>query len=380
MTVFEEHRFLRAIAEHPGDDLPRMVYADWLEEAGETARAESIRVQCELAQPDLAEDRRGALRARECALLDAHRDNWILAIDLPVDGVRFARGLISELQLLDWDGGKLLDPEITSLIAAVEVLDLSNLQIGDAGIEAFARRAEFPALRKLLLNGNALTDAGAIALASAKGLPRLAAVYLFDNSVGERGRWALREAPHFTPTELDLGEPATGYAFSPGQADAARREFVRKHLTPLASQYVRKYEHLRSAHFCVAQYWADEADDAVHAYLIVSELAEPTLVGAQSGGDEKSESDPNVPNTRIKQEFGDGGSAVDMYGTGIPWDDNGGAIPLWAAFAPEGGSQEHEDLSEAYSPAVMFHRHGGYEILPMIRPHLDGILPEWEAD
>ena len=28
----------------------------------------------------------------------------------------------------------------------------------------------------------------------------------------------------------------------------------------------------------------------------------------------------------------------------------------------------------------MFYRHGGYEILPMGRPHLDGIRPEWGGD
>ena len=42
---------LRSILLTPEDDLPRLVYADWLEEQGETERAEFIRVQCELAQP-----------------------------------------------------------------------------------------------------------------------------------------------------------------------------------------------------------------------------------------------------------------------------------------------------------------------------------------
>ncbi|WP_088257246.1 TIGR02996 domain-containing protein [Fimbriiglobus ruber] len=48
-----EESLLAAIWEHPHDDLPRLVYADWLEEAGEpvrVARAEFIRVQCELAK------------------------------------------------------------------------------------------------------------------------------------------------------------------------------------------------------------------------------------------------------------------------------------------------------------------------------------------
>ena len=44
--------FLRAIIEHPEDDTPRLIYADWLEENGDPDRAEFIRVQCELARLD----------------------------------------------------------------------------------------------------------------------------------------------------------------------------------------------------------------------------------------------------------------------------------------------------------------------------------------
>lgn len=42
--------FIRTILDSPDDDGPRLVYADWLEECGETDRAEFIRVQCELAK------------------------------------------------------------------------------------------------------------------------------------------------------------------------------------------------------------------------------------------------------------------------------------------------------------------------------------------
>lgn len=53
MSVYslpEWHAFLAAIKAAPDDDLPRLVAADWLEEHGETDRAEFIRVQCELAK------------------------------------------------------------------------------------------------------------------------------------------------------------------------------------------------------------------------------------------------------------------------------------------------------------------------------------------
>jgi uncharacterized protein (TIGR02996 family) len=40
---------LRAIVRHPGDDTPRLVYADWLEENGRAEEAEFLREQCRLA-------------------------------------------------------------------------------------------------------------------------------------------------------------------------------------------------------------------------------------------------------------------------------------------------------------------------------------------
>lgn len=41
---------LATILAHPDDDLPRLVFADFLEESGDAERAEFIRVQCELAR------------------------------------------------------------------------------------------------------------------------------------------------------------------------------------------------------------------------------------------------------------------------------------------------------------------------------------------
>jgi uncharacterized protein (TIGR02996 family) len=43
-----EQALLRDVLEHPWDDLPRLIYADRLEESGQGERAEFIRVQCEL--------------------------------------------------------------------------------------------------------------------------------------------------------------------------------------------------------------------------------------------------------------------------------------------------------------------------------------------
>src|SRR5207302_583356 len=51
-SVRPDRGFLEAVTDAHGDDVPRLVYADWLEERGapeQTARADFIRLQCRLA-------------------------------------------------------------------------------------------------------------------------------------------------------------------------------------------------------------------------------------------------------------------------------------------------------------------------------------------
>jgi uncharacterized protein (TIGR02996 family) len=58
------------VCEQPGDDTPRLIYADWLDDHDDHDRAEFIRVQCELAgSVGLTEIRHDALRRRERELL-----------------------------------------------------------------------------------------------------------------------------------------------------------------------------------------------------------------------------------------------------------------------------------------------------------------------
>jgi uncharacterized protein (TIGR02996 family) len=50
-----EHPGLLAdVLEHPDEDGPRLVFADWLEDQGDLDRAEFVRVQCELARLEVA--------------------------------------------------------------------------------------------------------------------------------------------------------------------------------------------------------------------------------------------------------------------------------------------------------------------------------------
>ena len=48
----DEAALLTAIAAHPDEDTPRLMYADWLDENGRPIRAEFIRVQIDIARKD----------------------------------------------------------------------------------------------------------------------------------------------------------------------------------------------------------------------------------------------------------------------------------------------------------------------------------------
>jgi uncharacterized protein (TIGR02996 family) len=69
--------FVQAILDQPDDDAIRLVYADWLDELGDAARAEFIRVQIELTHLDEHQPRYWDLKIREEDLLYAHGDGWL---------------------------------------------------------------------------------------------------------------------------------------------------------------------------------------------------------------------------------------------------------------------------------------------------------------
>lgn len=109
---------LRAVCERPDDDLPRRLFADACDEAGDPVRAEFVRIQLELAQSPLAEiaeadrhhhaieskvvdnQRYGTLRRRGQELLRRHWDEWTADLPGPKDstvGFHFARGFPEQI-------------------------------------------------------------------------------------------------------------------------------------------------------------------------------------------------------------------------------------------------------------------------------------------
>jgi uncharacterized protein (TIGR02996 family) len=90
--------FLRDVLADPEDDAPRLVYADWLDEHGDEARAELIRVGCERARLEEG-PRWAALAVRERQLLAAHGGTWkqeVAAWARP--GCWFERGFVAGVE------------------------------------------------------------------------------------------------------------------------------------------------------------------------------------------------------------------------------------------------------------------------------------------
>ncbi|MBP3955236.1 TIGR02996 domain-containing protein [Gemmata sp. G18] len=95
-----EAALLRAIREMPDEDTPRLVYADYLDEEGDAARAEFIRVQVERARLPEGAPQRAALEDREHDLLAQHERAWLGVAPDDMDGLtewEFERGFVNEI-------------------------------------------------------------------------------------------------------------------------------------------------------------------------------------------------------------------------------------------------------------------------------------------
>jgi uncharacterized protein (TIGR02996 family) len=91
---------LAAVLADPDADLPRLVFADHLDDAGEAARAEFIRLQVALA----ADPTSLPLRAREQLLLQRHAAGWLAPLrargeplQSPATHGWFRRGFVEEV-------------------------------------------------------------------------------------------------------------------------------------------------------------------------------------------------------------------------------------------------------------------------------------------
>jgi uncharacterized protein (TIGR02996 family) len=102
-SVNQADAFVQDIVAHPEDDAPRLIFADWLEEQGDSAshaRAELIRVQYALAELPAGDLRRPPLEQRQRDLLLAHEEQWTAPLrELGIPAWQFRRGFVERIRV-----------------------------------------------------------------------------------------------------------------------------------------------------------------------------------------------------------------------------------------------------------------------------------------
>jgi uncharacterized protein (TIGR02996 family) len=228
MHFTDEQPFLDAIFERYTDDRPRLVYADFLDDAGEPERAELIRVQLALTRLNEDDPRRPQLSDRQAELLNSNRAAWTADLAGLVESVDFRRGVpdsasvnattflergeelfhklrLRRLRLLE--AAPVIEKLFLSpLLANVRELDLCNAELGNPGLTQLARSTFLRNLESLDLGFNGLDDIGVDTLARATGLLNLTSLALNDNdSITGDGLRAIAESPFFAGlTALDV--------------------------------------------------------------------------------------------------------------------------------------------------------------------------------
>lgn len=217
------YALLRAIEANPEEDTPRLAYADWLDEnaasESDRARAEFIRVQCELARGVADARQLPALNKRERETVAPYCGVWAKQLQVPLGGLRFERGFIVPLYLeaADWI-------RAANKIAAVAPMLALNLR-GNAPPERdIAGCPELQFVRQLTVsssrfvaglsrapriqNLHALNVAhGRVKVAHCVSLakvsfPELRRLTLTGNPIMNRGLGALRQASWFGNLEV----------------------------------------------------------------------------------------------------------------------------------------------------------------------------------
>jgi uncharacterized protein (TIGR02996 family) len=184
--VNHEDAFLADIIEHPDDDAPRLVFADWLEDHGQPERAEFIRLQCEVETLSPADLRHTALEKRAAAIEKKHGKEWLSPLREVLDQPRcrqlgkqsrpFRRGFVESLSLIPRRAGFLAAASDFLRRQPVQTLTLTGWpQLGHPeSLKELASSNCLRALRDLTLCGSTRPTAESLhVLGSSANLPRL---------------------------------------------------------------------------------------------------------------------------------------------------------------------------------------------------------------
>lgn len=207
----EREAFLAAIIRRPDDDVPRLIFADYLDERGESARAELIRLQCAAARGEPVPS------GRIAELCAQHQAEWLAPLGRGVYHAEFRRGfpehvVISARDFLrDGDliraqtplrsvallnAGRVLARLLTqNHLKGLAALHLTGGMLGDAGVERLVECPHLAGLTTLRLGYNEISDDGAAAIAASPTMANLRVLVLSHNAIGDAGVWELARSP-----------------------------------------------------------------------------------------------------------------------------------------------------------------------------------------
>jgi len=192
---------LAAIRESPDDDLPRLAYADWLEENGDPQRAEFIHVQIERARLPDGDGRDAELAGREEALYLAGCELWESGFP-DLEGIQWGN-LKAYSRGLPLSRGFVETARAESLAAFEREETRIRATIPLSGLILDARRGEtnltcggFAGLSDLTVTGERLGDEEIISLAGSPQLANLHRLAFGTLQVTPKGAAALTHSAH----------------------------------------------------------------------------------------------------------------------------------------------------------------------------------------
>ncbi|HYH68205.1 MAG TPA: TIGR02996 domain-containing protein [Urbifossiella sp.] len=101
----DEAALRAAVLAHPDDDTPRLVYADWCDDAGDADRAAFIRAQVEAARAMPWSPAQRDAEARAAPYLGPAVYEWRQAVGVPFHVPEFVRGFVEGVELFADDVG-----------------------------------------------------------------------------------------------------------------------------------------------------------------------------------------------------------------------------------------------------------------------------------
>jgi uncharacterized protein (TIGR02996 family) len=287
-----EQAFLQAIREHPHDDAPRLIYADWLEEQGgaaRTARASFIRAQCRLAEMPDDDPAHDALEDEAADLLAEYEDEWTKPLHGFAEEWRFQRGFVEHIRIRSED--LLTHAERLFKLTPLRSLHF-RLRLKD--VPDLAACPQLRWVETLDFSRSTFNDRSLQQLLLSPYLERLTALDLPGSVINTPGMKALVQSPVFAhlrrldlSRNMGIGDTAVGLLM---QASACHLEVLNLAETNITANSVRELfgspslsclQHLTISGARFGSVWQSFAPGQGEAYLVPAHLRSLDVSGSR---------------------------------------------------------------------------------------------------